>query len=114
MIDHQFIIQPNAHPGAGHEDAELVPFPERFGDMRGRRHDIVDRSGKLRRAQARPGAVVEKLDFHADVRRVASHGAAQGYAAVAVLGHLVLQMEIKVGVLLLGHEPAAGTAVDIE
>src|SRR5262249_50090983 len=83
------------------------------------RHDPVDRAGKLRVFEALVvflvPFIVKELDFHAGLeRRVAVHGAAQGDAAVALFGQLEFQAKLKIAVLLVGHQPPAPAAVDIQ
>src|SRR5262249_37856624 len=113
-VDDLLAVQLDRHLPALADDAVAVPLADRLRSTLLGGGDAVDRAWVLPLLEALGAGVVENLDLHSRKRGVALHRRPQRDAGVAPLGHLELQPQLEVAVLLLGHQPAAPAAVDEE
>src|SRR5579883_2314516 len=112
-VDHGLAVQRHGHLVALAADPQGVPLAGLPLGGLGRGDDPVDRRRVLERLDVpvHLGIVVEDLDLHADLGRASFAGGADEDAAVAVLGTVVLDLQLEVAVLLAGREPSALAAL---
>ena len=106
-VDDALAVDPDAALAAVAANAHGLPFAGLLGGTLAGRLDGINGTGKLCRLEAFPfGAVIIKhLNLQPGHPRCTGLGRANEHAAVAVLGDVVLELQFKIGKLLLGGEP---------
>src|SRR5215468_2959534 len=92
-------------------DVEVIPFSDRFGDVLLLwRYHVPNAAGTVLPGPALGPVLIDELDLRPLEAGVHIERAANGDASVSALAHLDLQAQFKIGILFLGHQPAAAAA----
>ena len=108
-VDDRRAVEDHGDVIAAGDDFFVIPLADRLLVPGLGRHDAVDRAVRLPGLDLAilVGRVVENLNLHADIGRIALERRANADAVVAAAGQLEIEAERKIGVLALGVQFSA-------